>query len=167
MEQVRTRENSSSPHPPESPAAPLTDADSSLLTTSRTEFDAEYPPQPSPSPSTANLQQIEKSHLLKLELPRSKPLFRGFERPSFSRIAILTVLCLFAYPAFYLLTLVAKDRSLFIVRLVVSAWCSAAGFALGYILLKTGAQHIEAASEFTLVRHKDPLRLYFKQPGPL
>jgi len=162
MEQVRTRENSSGPHPTESPGAPLTHEDSSLLTASRTEFDAEYPTQPSPPPSTTNFQRIENSHLLRLELPRSKPLFRGFERPSFSRIATLTALCLFVYPAFYLLTFVAKDRSLFIVRLVVSAWCSAAGFALGYILLKTGAQHIEAASEFTLVRHKDPLRLYFK-----
>ena len=43
----------------------------------------------------------------------------------------------------------AKDKSLFVVRLMVSAWCSVAGFVLGYIL-KIGAQHLEAASKFTL-----------------
>jgi len=145
MEQVRTRDSSSGPHPAENPASPLIRADSSLLTPNRTEFDVEYPARPSPS-------LLEKTQFPRPELPRSKPLFRirGFERPSFSRIAILTVLCLAAYPAFYLLTFVAKDKSLFIVRLVVSAWCSAVGFALGYILLKIGAQHLEAGSEFTL-----------------
>ena len=44
-------------------------------------------------------------------LPRSKPLFRGLERPNFSRIAILTVPYLVTYPAFYVLSFVAKDRS--------------------------------------------------------
>jgi len=57
------------------------------------------------------------------------PSRRGFERPSFCNIAILAVLCHITYPAFYVLTLVAKDKSLFVVRLIVSAWCSEIGFA--------------------------------------
>jgi len=80
-------------------------------------------------------------------LVRSKPLFRGFERPSFAHIAILIVLCLIAYPALYILTLVAKDKSLFTVRLIVAVWYSGVGFALGYTLLRIGVKHIEAASE--------------------
>ena len=114
--------------------------------------------QPGP-PSSTNLQCADESQLSSLqslhpkiaglgfEPPRSKPLFRGFERPNFSRIVILTALCYITYPAFYILTLVAKDKSLFLVRLIVSAWCSGVGFAVGYFLLKIGVQHIEAASE--------------------
>lgn len=78
---------------------------------------------------------------------RPKPLFRGFETPIIGRVSILIVLCLLAYPAFYALTLIAKDKSLFTVRLIVATWCSAIGFALRYTLLEIGVQHIEAASE--------------------
>ena len=74
-------------------------------------------------------------------------MFQGFERPSLTRIAILTALCLSAYPALYILTLVARDKSLFAVRLIVAMWCSGVGFALGYILIRIGVQHLEAASE--------------------
>jgi len=153
--------NGSSPHPDENQAASLIQEDTSLLARNRRAFDAEYPTRPSPSPPPTDSQYTDKS------LQRSKTLFRGFERPSFSRIAILSILCPTAYPAFYLLTFVAKDRSLFIVRLMVSTWCSVVGFALGYVLLKIGAQHLEAASEFMLVWRRDTLRLYSKQPGPL
>ena len=78
---------------------------------------------------------------------------------------ILAVLCLITYPAFYILTLVAKDRSLFVVRAIVSAWCSGVGFALGYILLQIGAQYLEAAGELALVVCRGFLRLDSKQPG--
>ena len=136
------RDDSSSPRPVESQAAPLIQPDPSPLTANRRELDAEYPVSPPPSP---------------LEPPRSesKPLVQGFKRPSPSRIAIHTALSFIAYPVFYILTLVAKDKSLFIVRLLVSIWCSGVGFALGYILLAIGAQHLEAASEFTAVRYRD------------
>ena len=73
--------------------------------------------------------------------------FKGFERPSFSRIAILITLCFIAYPALHILTLVAKDNSLFIVRLIVALWGSGVAFVLGYTLLRTGVKHLEAASE--------------------
>ena len=164
MERIRTRDDSPSPRPAGSSAASLIQTDPSILTSDGRESDVEDPPWPSPQPSTANIQYTDKSRFsslrslhsrvklptLRFEPPRSKPLFRGFERPSFSRIVILAILCPTAYPAFYLLTLVAKDKSLFVVRFMVSTWCSAIGFVLGYILLKIGAQHLEAASEFTL-----------------
>ena len=144
MDHVRTRDNDGNPHPAENSAAPLIQADPSSLTQNRRELDAEYPAWP---------------------LSPSKSLFRGFEKPSFFRIATLTALSLITYPAFYILTLVAKDKSLFIVRVIVSLWCSGVGFTLGYILLKTGAQHLEAASEFTLVGCSDFLKFDPEQPG--
>jgi len=178
MERDRRRDNSSSPHPTEDPAVdqirPL------LLAQNGGEHDAGDPVTPSPPSSTENSQHSnEKSWFsslnslrlkladLRFEPPRSKPLIRGFERPRLSRIAILAVLCLITYPAFFILTLVAKDRSLFIVRLVVSVWCSGVGFALGYILLTIGAQHLEAASKFTPVGYRYSHRRYSKQLGPL
>ena len=121
------------------------------LTPNRREFDAEK--------TTLNFQQSDKSQssswslypklagFIDDHLLRSRPLFRGFERPSFAHIAILIVLCLIAYPALYILTLVAKDKSLFTVRLIVAIWCSGVAFALGYTLLRIGVKHIEAASE--------------------
>ena len=167
MENVRMRDNNSgSPHPTETPTAPLIHADPSLLTPNRREFSAESSAWPSPPPSTVSSQHAGKSWFLRIQLPRSKPLFRGFERPSLSRIAILTLLCLVTYPVFRILEFVAKNRSLFIVRSIVSVWCSGVGFALGYILLAIGARHLEAASEFTLVGYRNFLIHYFAQPGP-
>ena len=123
-----------------------------LLTPNRSEFDADK--------TTLNFQYTGKSRVstrrslcpklagfIDDRLLRSRPLFRGFERPSFARIAILIVLCLIAYPALHILRLVAKDKSLFTVRLIVAVWYSGVGFALGYTLLRIGVKHIEAASE--------------------
>ena len=162
MDYVRMRNNSSSPPPTVAVdlATPLDQTDPLLSTPDGRYLDAEDPTPPSPPPSTTNSQYDDES------LPdRPKPLFRGFERPSFFRIASLTLLCLITYPAFYILTLVAKDRSLFIVRAIVSVWCSGVGFALGYFLLAIGARHIEAASESTLVGYRDFLKLHFISLG--
>ena len=159
MEQVRTRDNWSPP-PTADSTTPFNQADPSLLTPNRREFDAEYPAWSSPSQSTTNFhhtyrsqfssQQSLNTKLANLEnkSPRLKPLFQGFERPNLARITILAVLCLTAYPALYILTLVAKDKSLFTVRLIVALWCSGVGSALGCLLLGIGMQHLEAASEF-------------------
>jgi len=147
-EHVRV-DNNSSPHQSENSALIQTDHPPP---TPKGELDATA--RPSLPPPTTNLQPDDESRFLNSAPPRSKPLFRGFERPSFSRIAILTFLCLVTYPAFYTLTLVAKDKSLFAVRVIVSVWCSGVGFALGYILLEIAAQHLKAASEFALVGTK-------------
>ena len=179
MKHVPMRRNNWSPPLAENPASPSILAGPSVSTSNGREFDAEGPTRPSSSLRTANHQHADISQLsnrpslrskpsdLGFEPQRSKPWFRGFEKPSFSRVAILTGLCLIVYPAFYILTLLAKDRSLFMVRTIVSVWCSGVGFALGYILLKIGAQHLEAASEFTLAGYCGVLRLDFEQPGPL
>ena len=178
MEHVCARDDSPSPHPTGNPATPLIQADPAfLLTPNQRDLDTEHPASRSPSSSTENLHYADKSGIsssqslrpkpadLRFEPPRPKPLIRGFERPRFSRIAILTVLCLITYPVIHILTLVAKDKSLFIVRAIVSVWCSGVGFALGYILLKIGAQHLEAASKFRLVGYWDFLKLYIEQRG--
>ena len=162
----------SPPPAADSTTAFINQADPFLLTPNRRVFDVDYPAWHSPPPSTMNFQYIDKPSSLNLKLadlrfepPRSKPLFRGFERPSWAHIAILTVLCLIAYPALYILTLVARDKSLFTVRLLVALWCSGVGFTLAYVLLRIGAQHLEAASEFTLVRYHDFLTLFSNSVG--
>jgi len=151
MDHLRIRDDNSSPRPAENEnsAEPLIQPHPSILTPNTRALDVEDPSWPSIPPATSTSSQYAD----KSPRPRSKPLFQGFERPSFLRIATLTVLCAVTYPAFYVLTLVAKDQSLFIVRLIVSTWCSGIGFALGYVLLKIGSRHIEAASEFILARH--------------
>jgi len=170
------RENSPSPPPTADFAAPSAQVEPLLPDPNGGGLDAERPahlstassqPTSESRQSTASLQSLHHGLAnLGSKLPQSKPLFRGFEEPSFPRIAILTILCLVTYPAFHLLTLVAKDRSLFIVRAIVGVWCWVAGLALGYFLLRIGAQHLEAASKFTLVWYRSFLRLYFKQSGP-
>ena len=163
MEQVRTRDDYWSPPPTADSTTPFNQDDPLLLTPNRRVFDVEYPAWSSRPQSKADSQYTDKfqfsnrqplnAKLANLgdEPPRLKPLFRGFERPSLAHIAILAILCLTAYPALYILTLVAKDKSLFTVRLIVALWCSGVGFALGYILLRIGIQHLEAASEFVPV----------------
>jgi len=165
MEDSYTSGSNSGPHPTENPTTPPIQADLPLLTPNGREFDVEDPTSPTLPSSTTSSQFADKSRFSRLEPPRSRPLFRGFETPSFSRIAILTVICLITYPAFYTLTLVAKDRSLFVVRLIVAVWCSGVGFALGYILLAIGARHLEAASEFISVWYRDFSRLFFCSLG--
>ena len=86
MEHVRTRDGNSSP-PIENSTAPLIQTGPASLTLTRGEFDAEDPALSFPPPPTANTQCEDKS-------------FQGFERPSFPRVAILTLLCLVTYPAY-------------------------------------------------------------------
>ena len=164
MEHVRMRDDWSPPPTADSTTC-CNQADSFLLTPNRKEFNVEYLASSSSLPSTANFHHNDKSQFssrqslhpkltdLRYDPPRSKPLFRGYERPSLARIATLTVLCLVTYPALYVLTLVAKDKQLFTVRLIVAMWCSGIGFALGYILLRIGVQHLEATSELVPARH--------------
>lgn len=138
-------------------ATPFSQADPFLLTPNRRPFDTEDAVS-SPQYNTDKYQFSSRQPLYakfpfrrlstSLEPPRSIPFFRGFERPNFARIAILTVSSLSAYPALYILTLIAKDKSLFVVRLIVAMWCSGVGFALGFVLLRIGVQHLEAASEW-------------------
>jgi len=160
MELVRLRGNSLNPLPAENPATPLIQADPSLSTPDGRVSDSEDLAWPSPPQSAVNFEYADESRpssrqSLHPELaeprfgpPRPKLSFRGFEKPSLTRIATLSLLCLITYPVFYVLTLVAKDKSLFTVRVIVSVWCSGGGFALGYFILEIGAQYLEAASKF-------------------
>lgn len=151
MEHVRLRDDYWSPPRSADSTTPFSQADPLLLTPNRRAFDI--------GETTPHSQYTDKSQVSSRQPfypklagfaygeSRAKPLFRGFESPSFPRIAILVVLCLSAYPALYILTLVARDKSLFVARLIVAMWCSGVGFALGYLLVKIGVQHLEAASE--------------------
>jgi hypothetical protein len=142
MENVLPRDNHGSLPSVTDSVPPFQKADPFLLTPNRRESSAE-----DTSPDFSSQLLYPRLAGLSSDPLRSKPLFRGFERPNFTRIAILAALCFITYPAFYILTLVARGRSLFIVRLIVAMWCSGVGFGLGYLLLKIGVQHLEAASE--------------------
>ena len=144
MEHVHRRDDNWSPPLTAGSTAPLSQVDPLLLTPNTRESDTG---ETIPYSQYTDKSQIGQHAGLGHGASRSKPLLQGFERPSFPRIAILTVLCLSAYPAFYVLTLVARDKSLFLVRLIVSVWCSGVGFALGYFLIRIGVQHLEAASK--------------------
>ena len=142
---------SSPPHTADS-ATPLFQAsDPFLLTPNRRLLDAEDTATNSQYGDESQFSSQPSSLYLGLSKsfkpPRSKQLFQGFEKPNLARIAIISVLCLSAYPALYILTLVARDKSLYTVRLIVAMWCSGVGFTLGYVLLKIGVRHLEAASE--------------------
>lgn len=146
MGHVRPRDDHWSPPFTADATTPFTQADPLLLTPNRRGFDTDD--------TLTNFRYTDKVQppyprfaTFGFEPLRSKPLFPGFERPNLARIAILAVLCLCAYPALYILTLVARDKTLFTVRLIVAMWCSAVGFALGYVLVKIGVQHLEAASQ--------------------
>jgi len=174
VDHIHMRDNYRNPLSTESITL-FSQADPILLTPNRRVFDAEYPAWPSLSPPTTSFQYTDEAQPssrrlrhpnltgLTFEALRPKALFRGFEKPSFVHITVLIVLCLTAYPALYILTLVANDKSLTVVRLIVALWCSAVGFALGYILLKIGMQHFEAASELAPAlrcRHLSKIALY-------
>ena len=151
MERVRPGNNHRSPPSISDSATPFSQADPFLLTQNGRGFD--------PEETMLNLQYREKPRFstpqslypnfagLSVYPLRLKPLLQGFEEPCLARIVILTALCLAAYPAFYVLTLVARDKSLFTVRLIVAMWCSGVGFVLGCVLLRIAARHLEAASE--------------------
>ena len=149
MEHVHQRDNNWSPSPIADSATPFSRGDPLLLTPNRRVLDETTPhPQYTDIPRFSNrLSLYPNPASVSCGPPLLKPMFQGFERPSLTRIAILTALCFSAYPALYILTLVARDKSLFAVRLIVATWCSGVGFALGYILIKIGVQHLEAASE--------------------
>ncbi|KAF9778318.1 hypothetical protein BJ322DRAFT_492827 [Thelephora terrestris] len=152
MEDFRQRDNYWSPPLTADSTVPFSQADPLLLTPNRGIFDNG---ETAPHSRYTDKSQFSSPQALHSKLaglgsgPRR--LFRGFERPSFVRIAILAVLSLSAYPAFYILTLVARDKSLFVVRLIVAMWCSGVGFALEYIIVRIGVQHLEAATWATVI----------------
>ena len=106
MEDIHIRDDNSSPPATAGLATSLDQADPLLLTPNRREAGVE-----DPAPSPASVQYADKARFPKFKLPRSKPLFRCCERPSISRITTLTALCFITYPAFCILTSVAKDKS--------------------------------------------------------
>lgn len=77
----------------------------------------------------------------------ARSLFKGFERPHWGKIVMHFLACIASYPAMYLLTLVARERSLFIARVLVAVWCSVFGFCLAFSLVEFATKHLEAASE--------------------
>lgn len=80
--------------------------------------------------------------------PKEHPFSRNFEAPHWWYIGLHATLCLISYPIILLFILVAKDRSLFWTRFIVSAGCGLIGFMLGLSLLRMGKSFLEASSEW-------------------
>lgn len=84
--------------------------------------------------------------LPKFDGPQPKTIFKGFERPDLKQLALHILICFASYPVMYLVTLIAKDRSLFIVRAVVAIGSAGVGFCLAFSLVAFATKYLEAAS---------------------
>lgn len=101
------------------------------------------------SSSTYEIKEKCKTSLPTLSLPKvnARPIFKGFERPDWSKIALHIFACLFSYPMMYVVTLISRDRSLFLVRALVAVGSALVGFCLAFCLVAFAIKYLEAASE--------------------
>lgn len=83
----------------------------------------------------------------KFDSPKPRTIVKGFERPDLRQLALHVLVCLVSYPAMYLVTLVANERSLFLVRILVAVWSALVGFCLALSLAAFATKHLEAASK--------------------
>lgn len=71
----------------------------------------------------------------------------NFEKPDWKQLVLHVFMCLASYPVMYAVTLIAKDRTLFLVRVVVSVGSAMVGFCLAFSLAASATKYLEAASE--------------------
>ncbi|GLB33262.1 hypothetical protein LshimejAT787_0101460 [Lyophyllum shimeji] len=108
-----------------------------------TSYDGVHNPLPSPALYPGGLPKPHKRH----------PFAKGFEAPLWKNILVHIALCLIAYPFLLLITLVARQKSLFWTRFIVGMGCGLIGFCLGLSLLQLAQSHLEAAT-WAMVIHQ-------------
>ncbi|KAK0205990.1 hypothetical protein DFS33DRAFT_1256607 [Desarmillaria ectypa] len=94
-----------------------------------------------PSPGASPISGQQKLHTIK----------EGFEAPKWRKIIIHVILCLIAYPFLMAFVIVARNKTLFWSRFLVSIGCGVIGFALGLSLLSLGRPFLEAATWATII----------------
>jgi hypothetical protein len=80
--------------------------------------------------------------------PEQHPFAEGFEAPIWTHLLIHVGLCLVAYPLLIIFTVIARNKSLFWTRFIVSMGCGLIGLSLGLSLLRLGKRFLESASEW-------------------
>jgi hypothetical protein len=112
------------------------------------------------SDSTSDLSKTPGSAaLFPIDPPptsRSGGLSKNFERPNYFLLFTHLILCGLAWPILYVFTLIARDKTLFWARLVVSMGGGIVGVSLGFTLLNLSKRFLEAASEH-LNLHREPI----------
>ncbi|TFK74366.1 hypothetical protein BDN72DRAFT_833278 [Pluteus cervinus] len=83
--------------------------------------------------------------------PKRHPFNQNFEPPNWWYIGLHIAMCLVAYPIIILFILVAKDKSLFWTRFIVSLGCGILGLMLGFSLLRFGKTFLEASTWATII----------------
>lgn len=73
---------------------------------------------------------------------------RSFETPDWRLLVLHTVLCLLAFPTLLVFTIIARNRTLFWTRFIVSIGCGLVGFFLAISLINLGKAFLEAASAY-------------------
>lgn len=86
----------------------------------------------------------------KFDAPKPRPIIKGFERPRFTQLFLHVSVCLGSYPVMCFITVVAKDRSLFLVRILVAVWSALVGFCLAFSLVAFATKYLEAASKLSV-----------------
>ncbi|KAF4602487.1 hypothetical protein EYR40_005696 [Pleurotus pulmonarius] len=76
---------------------------------------------------------------------------RSFEAPDWRLLVLHTVLCLLAFPTLLVFTIIARNRTLFWTRFIVSIGCGLVGFFLAISLINMGKAFLEAATWATLI----------------
>lgn len=70
--------------------------------------------------------------------------FRNFEAPQWRSFGIHLTLCALAYPILLIFVVIARDKDLFVARVLVGAGCGLLGLALGVSLIRLSRPIIEA-----------------------
>ncbi|KAG5639156.1 hypothetical protein H0H81_006415 [Sphagnurus paluster] len=95
-----------------------------------------------------------------LKLPRKNPFAEGFEAPHRKTILFHIVLCVVTYPILLLVTIIARERSLFWTRFIVGLGCGILGLIIGLSLLKLAQPLLEAVTWATVIHqsraHENP-----------
>ncbi|KAF8919143.1 hypothetical protein CPB85DRAFT_881024 [Mucidula mucida] len=79
------------------------------------------------------------------------PFAQSFEQPHWRKIALHIFLVALAYPILLIFVIIARDKSLFWSRFVVSIGCGIIGFGLGLSLINLGRPFLEAATWATII----------------
>lgn len=142
--------------PPNS-ATPLYPSVAPEFSPNRRQSDSYTGKQWTPSSPSYGVETKRRGSALPIRLPipktSARPIFKGFERPDLRQLSLHVFVCFVSYPVMYLVTLVAKDRSLFLVRVLVAVWCALVGFCLAFSLVTFATKYLEAASEFSAKRN--------------
>ncbi|KAF8663578.1 hypothetical protein AX16_000922 [Volvariella volvacea WC 439] len=119
----------------------------------RSDSQSQYQEIPIPLSNDIDPEELKSSHAIfpRPSKPKQHPFSQSFEPPHWWPIIIHVILCLVSYPVILLFTIVARDRSLFWTRFIVSLGCGLAGVSLGMSLLRLGKSYLEASTWATII----------------